>query len=222
MSKYDITIKSWVPFQGFYGTIYEANEECEIEHLYSEFKSFGLTKDEIVHVVENIYKSDIYYKNIKEYKDAIVLEHCKQVIKMIKEENDIDIDLKIENPELHSPTQYNYVNDSINADITVNMIKLYCEIKENIDDWSTHCKEQYTSRPGFCSHYTPEEIAYATPEEIEESDHIIGQFLNFCIGGEVNDDISMAVIENVSLSIDWEGIINDLRDKEVLKSEVTK
>lgn len=134
------TIKTFLPiFPGFYGTIFNyENEEEDIEY-YNE---------------EN--KTDLNYSDFKfDYQghNQRVSEKCVEVIERELQYHFPSI--KIEFEELYSPKYYNYSNDVINVTITISNADfeefiMYIGLTWS-NEFKTYLKEHFTSTSGFTS-----------------------------------------------------------------------
>lgn len=133
-------IKTYLPiFTGYYGSIFEPNEDIEIDYI-NELRA------------EN-NKSKINYDNIQFDYDNYYLELSKELCYKVWSELDNFID-KIEFLELKSPKFYNYSNDYIECIITPKKQAIISYIKDHYNNWCKYLKDNYTSYEGFISHYS--------------------------------------------------------------------
>jgi len=159
------TIKTWLPvFQGFYGTLFEFDDNLLLEN-------YGINSIDI----------DIDYK---EYQNDIAVNACE----FIESECDFIKLVKFEN--VSSPKFYNFSNDSINCQITIDVNKLSDYINNNVSEFRAYLKNNYTSCSGFISRYSND------AEEWKEStenfttffdNHLLGALLQFYFVNEIED-----------------------------------
>ena len=128
-------IKTYLPiFTGFYGSIYEPNEENEIDYINELREEKNLDK---------IDYDDCDF-NYSDY----FLEVAKGLV------NEVENQMKefvnsIEFEELKSPKFYNYSNDSINVKINPNKKSIINYIRRYKDEWKKYLLENYKSCDGF-------------------------------------------------------------------------
>ena len=132
-------IKTYLPiFTGFYESIFEPNEDSEIDYI-NELRT------------EN-NKSEINYDHIDFDYNKYYLELSEDLCDKVWSELDNFI-YKIEFLELKSPKFYNYSNDYIECIITPKKQAILSYIKQNYNNWRKYLKDNYTSYDGFISHY---------------------------------------------------------------------
>ena len=131
--------KTYLPiFKGYYGSIYEPNEDSEIDYI-NELR------------LEN-NKSKINYDDIEFDYNKYYLELSEDLCDKVYFELDHFIN-KIEFLELKSPQFYNYSNDYIECIITPKKQVILDYIKDNYNNWCKYLKDNYTSYDGFISSY---------------------------------------------------------------------
>ena len=206
-------IATWCPvFCGFYNSPYlnESTEEQELYDFRNNHEDYSIKKEDVENIIEKmVFNSKLYDETFSNYQKKIVNKHCENVVKFLKDEDGIII--KISNISVVSPKFYNYSTDSINCDIELDIKELLKLLKDN-KEWTKYCKDNYTSRPGFISHYKPEDIENATTEQIEKDNHILGAMLEFLLN-DVQCDIEQETLEDVSMFFDWGGIANEISEK---------
>ena len=158
-------IESYLPiFPGFYNTLFECDcEESEIEE--------GKTYDD--------YDFDYadYHKR--------VAERCVEAI-----ENELkDFNIKVEFQDLISPRFYNFSNDSINVEYTLenNSFDLVLDyLNENKEEFKTYIKERYTSYDGFSSFYSNDADVWLNEylKDDKKQAHAFGAVLDFILFNE--------------------------------------
>lgn len=167
-------IESYLPvFPGFYGSIFEPDEEQEIYNL-SEDAGRDLDYDDI----------EWDYEDHSER----VSEACADAIETYLKSEGFDITVTYQ--KLVSPKFYNYTNDSINVEYDLseevfNKLIEYC--KEHLEEFEGYLEETYSSRPGFTSFYNTDADTWFDEYLSLDSDkitHGFGSLLEFIIGNE--------------------------------------
>ena len=134
-------INTWLPvFPGFYGTWFEPRLE---DHVISDYWPDAS---------ENFDPLD-YFDNT-EYERDMAIECCKVIQSGLS-----DFLESVEFQAVSSPREYNFSNDSINCSIEfkeshIQSIKEF--ILEHLKEFDAYLRGNYTSGPGFVSHYDPE------------------------------------------------------------------
>lgn len=125
-------IESVLPvFPGFYGTLFEADEEPYIED--------GFTFDD--------YKWD--YEEFRRRTALACIQFVEQELKSLQ------FDVKIEYQGIYSPREYNFSNDSINVEYSVKSLRQFREyIGNNITAFQEYLDERFTTRDGFISFHS--------------------------------------------------------------------
>lgn len=130
------TIKSYLPvFTGFYGTIFEADEEP---------------------MIEDGYTYDNYKWDYKGYNEAIG-KRCTNTVSEWLKESGFQMVLKFDG--IYSPREYNFTNDSINVDYVVSdycLAKIRAFLHSNKPMFEKYLKDNFSSRSGFYSFYSNE------------------------------------------------------------------
>lgn len=120
-------------FWGFYGSIWE-----DID-FYGEAEHFGLP--------ENFPFYD--YLNYNEYHLALASKFVtavqNELSEFILDATFLDID---------SPKYYNFENDKIAINVTIDKKRIKKYIYENLDKFEQYLKDHHKSRDGFCSFYS--------------------------------------------------------------------
>lgn len=203
-----VKISSWVPFQGFYESIYlnEDTGNSELEYFKEECANYNITGVQAQAVIDDMFLSSEHDSNIEDYKQEVAKAHCNFLIEELLESDSLQ--LEIDNIKIISPREYNFATDSINADITIDLDEVLKLLENSDGGWETYCKEQYTSCSGFISHYTPDQMVNGTQEDIVSDSHILGAILDYLIGDF--EDIEYKVLEEVHLSYNWEQIVKEV------------
>jgi hypothetical protein len=137
------TIETYLPvFPGFYGTIFEPNEDGEIEHFNDLREQNKLTP-----VKYERFKFD--YEN---YQNDIGRNCCKFI------QNELSGFVSSINFEtIQSPREYNFVNDSINCEIELsdeNIVNIIQFLQNNKELFGEYLRVNLTSCSGFISYYS--------------------------------------------------------------------
>lgn len=133
-----------------------------------------------------------------------------------------DYVIAAEYQKLVSPKYYNYRTDSIDCMITVDCDVIRDYLMENAGNWQTYLAENYTSRSGFCSHYSnsAEDWTEETENFTVMDGHYLGAVLEFLAGNEsVN---SWDLYESIDVSELWFNSVNIDISKLVDSWEVVK
>jgi len=162
-------VETYLPvFSGFYGTIWEPNEDSEIEYINEERERKGLEPVDFDAI-------DFDYSGYREHAAKqityAVEDHLKDFVKSIKFQ------------ELRSPREYNFANDSINVEITLTQknVKVIRDfLKTNKEAFANYLRDTYTSRSGFISFYPNYIEGFCGDlKEALQDKHKLGSILNF-------------------------------------------
>ena len=178
--------KGWLPiFPGFYNTIFEGNEEGEIEYYMQETGNDDLGYDDI----------DFDYES---YNDNAVL-YCVDWVQT--ELNDLGFNIEVKNYSLHSPKYYNFSNDSINCDYHFNndeLLRVISYLTRNKEEFAKYIKDRYTSRSGFISSYSNDANDWiADLVDFDNDNHKFSSILQFILINELGDDLQMEMYYNI-------------------------
>jgi len=133
------TIKFYIPFEGFYNSIYESMVDDIVD---SEIEEGYLTEDQI----NNIDYSNLHLQ-MSEYIFDAIIESFNDEFDLFTDNSYITFD------GLHSPKYYNYSTDKIKAKISYNdYSKIYGKVIIN-DNFVNYVNEVSKSRDGFTSFY---------------------------------------------------------------------
>jgi len=166
------TINTFLPcFRGFYGSIYEPNDEMELEHINDTRAENDL---------DPIKFDDLEF-DYQEYYQELSKEITGKIESELKS---LDLVHSVEYQKLISPKEYNFANDSINVGIAPNCAKIRAYWTKYRDEWETYLKDNYTSYDGFISSYDNSNWSI---ESILSGEHKLGSFLNFAM---INEDIT--------------------------------
>ena len=174
-------VETYLPvFSGFYGTIWEASEDQEIDYINELREEKGLEPVDF---------------------DAIDFDYAGYNLHAAKEVTNAVEDLlkdyvkSINFQKLVSPREYNFANDSINVEIELtqkNVAKIKAFLKDNKEDFATYLHEHYTSCSGFISSYpnTIEDFCGNLKEALQHR-HKLGSILNFIAMHEDGNDTEL-------------------------------
>ena len=168
-------IKTWLPiFPGFYGTLFEPNEEPYIEDGKT-YEDYDFDYDRYYNDT-GIYSCDAIEKKLQDWFPSI----------------------KVKYEEVISPAFYNYTNDSINCTISISeddYKKLLEMLGEKEKGFSEYLRERYTSRSGFMSFYSPyfdDWMEYLTDtNDTDNLQHCIASALQFILLDDCYDQLEL-------------------------------
>ena len=186
-------IESFLPiFQGFYGTIFEADEDNMIED--------GKTWDD-------------YNWDYKDYMTRVAKACCCTIEDQLK---DFGITVTFQN--VYSPREYNFSNDSINVayhleDDSFNKVLAY--LLENKEAFTQHVKDNFTSYDGFMSFYSNDINTWFNEylkEDNEKLTTLSGNVLEFILQNEDfnADELQSDVCSEMYVNGELKEIENDL------------
>jgi hypothetical protein len=162
-------VNTFLPgFNGFYGSIYEPNEEYELDHINDIRLENNLDPIELDDL-EFDYKA--YYQEVSQ-EITLVVEGILKDLNLVK---------SIEYQSLVSPKYYNFSNDSIEVGIIPNAKNIVKYWNKHKNKWNQYLKDNYTSYDGFISSYDNENWSIET---ILEGTHELGSFLQFALMNE--------------------------------------
>lgn len=175
--------KTWLPlFNGFYGTIFEPDEEMELCSIEQKRAENGLPAlEDLFELCEFDY--DGYQKGIA--------KSCVNYVFGLLET--LGVVFSIEFEDISSPKEYNFANDSINVVVGMsgkNVDNMVEYIHKYPDEWKQYLKDKYTSRDGFSSFYSNDPLDWNIRECLED-DHKCGsilEFMVFCYANEKEEE----------------------------------
>lgn len=158
-------IESYLPvFQGFYGSIFEyENEEQDIEN-HNEENGTDLNFNDF----EWDYKD--YHKRVSEACVSSLWNYLKL--------DGFEIDIQFD--KLYSPREYNFSNDVIYCTYKVSdedLQKLIDYCKDNNKEFTEYLEEGYSSRPGFISFFDTDKETWFSEYLKEDSDKFSKAFV---------------------------------------------
>lgn len=168
------TIETYLPvFTGFYGTIFEADEEQEIYNINEVRNQKGLP-DVDYDKIDFDYSG--YYKEKAEY--------CCHWVE--QEMRSLGFDCTIEFEQVNSPREYNFSNDSIHCKVSIDIDNLIDYATKNWLEFSEYIKENYSSYDGFISFRSSDAQTWLN-EIINKEEHSVGSLMHFILNNEIED-----------------------------------
>jgi hypothetical protein len=144
---------STIPFLGFYETVHDNAIDRAIESLFEDDNG-DCNSD----LINHFYSSNCIDS------EKVRTEYAKDYVQAFA----IATKLQLTFDELISPREYNFQSDRIFVDITPESIsKLFASVDKDV--LSQYIKEEYTSRSGFISYYSPDLNEW--PADVTEWDH---------------------------------------------------
>lgn len=194
-------IKTFLPvFPGFYSTIFEPDEDPELSYINSERTSKGL---DAIDFDEVTFDYSDYHQQVAEQAAEFIESKMSDFIS------------GIEDISVHSPKEYNFVNDSIHCTIDINTRKIREYLMECKEEFSGYLHRHYTTRSGFISSYSNEFMDWI--DDIEH-EHKAGAALNFI--AEMEDIDQHDMYDNISAHLsasNYEEVITWVRCPECNK-----
>lgn len=184
---------TWLPlFDGFYCSYWDdlpIDSEVEYIDMYGIKKSKFITyffknSDDISKFIWDNLNIDVFYKDLS-------ADFCRILESEI---NDIfeDLEIEIKFESLKSPKEYNFHNDSIDCEISLNLSVFKKWIYENKDFINNELKNRYKPRDGFIPYYGDsfEEWKNDTSNFNNLGGHFLGALLDiFCVKEGITSDI---------------------------------
>lgn len=144
---------STIPFLGFYDTVHDNAIDRAIESLFEDVNGDCNSR-----LINHFYSSEcIDYEQVR---TAYAKDYAQAFAIATK--------LQLTFDELNSPKEYNFQTDRIFVDVTPESVtKLFASVDKDV--LRQRIKEEYTSRSGFISFYSPDLNEW--PADITEWDH---------------------------------------------------
>lgn len=165
--------KTFAPlFPGFYGTVFEYdNEEYDIEY-YNEENGTDL-------------KYDDFNWNYSEYHNRV----CRAFVNRLESEINYFLPVKVDFEEIVSPKFYNFSNDSVNISVELDLQQLLSLIEQRKEEATQYFKDKYTSCSGFISFHSNDIEDWLDMDYIlEKPEHRIGALLDCLCSIEIDQD----------------------------------
>lgn len=171
--------ETWLPiFPGFYNTIFEPDEEPEMNYWNTERAKKGLTE----------LSFDEFEFDYSGYQNDV----CEGCVNFIESELRNYV-TAIHFQSLSSPKEYNFYTDSINIEVELSKdntktIKQF--LSDHLEDFEKYIHDRYTSRDGFISHYNNDSNEWlAEIDDCLSHSHKLGSILQFILLNESNDNL---------------------------------
>jgi len=177
-----MNIQTYLPcFNGYYNSIFEANsEEMEIDHINEERAKLNLPEIAFEDCQWNYTE---YYKEMSDKITDAIEGFIQEIYPSVK--------VKYESTQ--SPKEYNFTNDSINIELSIDettLGKIRNYLLSHKEEFEKYL-EKYTSCSGFISHYSNDPYTWIKTYwmDIRTNGHYLGSILEFILENEleVND-----------------------------------
>ena len=173
MNNINTATETWLPlFDGFYESIYEPDDEQELEHINETRENDGIS---FVTYNEVDFDYTGYFKEISKIIADVVSDNLKR----------LDFVKSVEYQSLYNPREYNFYTDAIYVKIVPDVDKIKKYLEEYPDEWAKYLQKRYTGYDGFIPHYSnrPDNEDW-TLKNILEGTHQLGSFLEFALLNE--------------------------------------
>lgn len=169
-------VNTWLPvFSGFYGTIWETDndEEMELDDINDKRRDLGLPDAEWDDVE---WGYDEYHEGVAKGVTECVankLEHLGMIAGYRFQ-------------ELRSPREYNFHNDSVNVQFHLtdkNKKAIWTYLVKHWPEFRKYLKDRYTSYSGFISSYPNDAESWAAPGTLTH-EHKLGSIFQFILANE--------------------------------------
>jgi hypothetical protein len=186
------TIETYLPvFPGFYGTIFEPNEDSELEYFNNLREENHLTP----------VSFDQFKFDYSGYENEIAKNCCNFIENELK-----DYISKVEFERLKSPKEYNFYNDAIDCKISLsdeNIKAIKDFIGLHVHEFNVYIHDNYTSYDGFLSHYSNDFNEWVNDiDNCLTHIHKLGSILNFiCWCLDINQESMYEYCYDVHLEV---------------------
>ncbi len=175
-------VKTWLPvFPGFYGTMYEPDEDNEMESI-----RYARNENKLSEIPWDAIKFDY-----KAYENDVAKDCCQYFENNMKQYVN-----KVIFERINSPREYNFANDSIHIIVELsgeNIKNIKSFLRQNKESFDSHIKKHYTGYDGFISHYSNDSSDWLTNDSLIH-EHKLGQILQF-IAYETIEDVDQNMLE---------------------------
>ena len=188
------TIETFLPiFTGFYNTVFEPNNENDVIHDINLNRKDKKLKEITYDDCEWDYET---------YRNEVVENCCNEIETQLQEGLGTGLNVKFQ--KLISPKYYNYSNDSINVEITLDneaIKNLQTFLLENFEDFEAYIDMNYSSYDGFISAHSNDATTWVFEyfSQMETNGHYLGAILQFVLEGYYNTDDLFEAIGNPSV-----------------------
>lgn len=191
-------IETWLPvFSGFYESGLEDDDNLE----YTLFDNpDDINRKLWDFVMENVYDCidyPAYHRAMaKEITDSVCYELMDQGLITAWEFQD-----------MISPRTYNFINDSIDIEVTTDINKLIGLCKKH-PDFEQYIKDRYTSYDGFSSDYTNDPESWL--DDMDDIEHKTGSMLQFLIEYDAMELHEVCGEVYIGEFIDYESLLDSI------------
>ena len=179
------TFKTYCPiFTGFYNTIFDESEhflESELQDNEEFCSRYDIPEAMPWEYIENHFWDCIDYQAGNLAVAQAILDAIPSLFP--------NLVTKVTWEAMRSPREYNFANDSIDCEITVDLDALHAYLAENRPAFNGWLKSRYTSRSGFISSYSNDVDGWIedTDNFTELDGHYLGSILDFIANEEMSN-----------------------------------
>lgn len=212
---------TWLPiFSGFYGTIWESDDNYISYDIKEQCNEKGYSDKQIEKIEDFAWWSEHFRKVNSEYCLDVTKQLTKKIESLLK---DLKMIHSIDYQTIVSPKEYNFMNDGVNIEVKlkrshVKNIKNY--LKDNSKNWEVYLKEKYTSCDGFMSFHDnyPDSEQWEVKNAVQD-EHRLGSILNFILLNDHEENLGDNTLE-YELYEDIQGNTSCLVSLECLEKEM--
>jgi hypothetical protein len=158
-------IKTWTPFQGFYGTMWELDTD------WIEDEQGKIVPYERLNIDYDRWRKDVCEHVVSEMNDRLK-----------------DFSLNMRFQSIYSPREYNFTNDSINVICDVDAKAIASYIYENQEAYQSYLTNHHTSYDGFNSFQSNRFVDWEEDTEkftkLDNNEYTLGSILEFICENE--------------------------------------
>jgi hypothetical protein len=179
------TFKTYCPiFSGFYNTVFDESDRF-IEYETDNETDFREHYPELAAVPFDFIRQNFWDCVNYQAANLAVAQAILDAVPSLFP--GIVTDVKWE--AMRSPREYNFANDSIDCEITVDMDALKTYLADNRNVFDTWLDKRYTSRSGFISSYPNDVEGWEeeTKNFTELEGHYLGAILDFIASEEMSE-----------------------------------
>ena len=194
-------VETWLPvFNGFY----ESGLLDDNEPEYWLFNDPDSVKPESLEwFTDNVYD----YIDYESYKNDLAESICDMISESIIEQLPVE---SVKFQSLQSPKQYNFSNDSINIEASVDLEALIALCRDNTD-FNDYIKGHYTSYDGFMSHYDNDPVKWLSSIQ-DDLAHKVGAIMDCLLDFDYMDIHEASSDIFIGCYVDYDKMIDDYND----------
>lgn len=178
-------INTWCPlFPGFYGTIYEPDEQLDIDDINEKRRDINLRPLDF----------DAFEFDYDTYRNDVADEFCNEIYGKFSE---LGFNVEIKFQSVSSPKFYNYSNDSINIEATFDVDQINQYLIYKVEQFRAYVKEKYTPCEGFISHYPNNSDDWHYNDAWSKDEHMAGSVFEFILLNEEVDHSQFCIDTNI-------------------------